>query len=171
MSEATEPSSRNAQGIYEPFDVTQVPLVQHRHGTRFGMDYRHLSSYGGGSRISVSLETLPPGLQANPAHYHLLEEEHVLILEGSLTLRLGDARYVMTADQYVCFPAGQTAGHALINHTDQPCRYLVWGSPHPHDVAIHTDTGYVQVKLTGRGYADSVTPGYWDGEEVDSPAP
>ena len=35
------------------------------------------------------MEVLPPGRQANPAHYHLLEEEHVFVLEGALTLRLG----------------------------------------------------------------------------------
>lgn len=29
-----------------------------------------------------------PGKQSNPAHYHMLEEEHLLILEGQVTLRL-----------------------------------------------------------------------------------
>jgi len=59
----------------------------------------------------------------------MLEEEHVLVLEGSMTLRLGDKRYPLAAGHYACFPAGQKVGHALINETGAPCRYLVLGNP------------------------------------------
>lgn len=164
-----EPTSINADGIYEPFATHRVPWVQHRQGERFGMDYQHLSSFGGGTQISVSMEVLPPGKQANAAHYHMLEEEHVLLLEGSLTLRLGAKAYLMTAGDYVCFPAGQRAGHALINHTDTPCRYLVLGAPDPNDVAVHTDSGRVSVKLMGTGYAEKSAMAYWDNEPFDTP--
>jgi uncharacterized cupin superfamily protein len=77
-------------------------------------------------------------------------------------VRLGEARHVVHAGHYVCFPAGQKVGHALINHTDAPCRYLVLGNPNPHDVAVFPETGRVSVRLTGEGYRG--TPiGYWDG--------
>ncbi|MBS0448414.1 MAG: cupin domain-containing protein [Proteobacteria bacterium] len=162
----SEPTSINANGVYEPFDIERVPWAEFSHGNRYGMRYQHLSSYGGGTQISVSMEVLPPGRQANQAHYHLLEEEHVYVLEGSLTLRLGDRSYPMSAGQYVCFPAGQKVGHALVNETDAPCRYLVFGNPHPHEVVMFTDTGRVGVKLTGTGYRGSATVGYWD--DVDA---
>jgi len=161
-----DPSSRNTEGIYEPFDSAIVPLTRHRHGARFGMDFQYLSRFGGGSAVGVALEVLPPGLQANPAHYHMLEEEHVYVLDGSMTLLLGEREYLMEQGHYVCFPPGQKAGHALINRTAEPCRYLIIGSRHPHDVSIHTDTGRVSVKLTGEAYRGSATMDYWDG--VDS---
>lgn len=164
----TPPSSVNADGVFEPFHIDQVPWEEFSRGTRFGMRYQHLSSFGGGSQISVSMEVLPAGRQANQAHYHLLEEEHVFVLEGSLTLRLGERSHELSAGHYVCFPAGQKVGHALINHTAQPCRYLVLGSPHPHDVAVHTDTGRVSVKLTGEAYRKSATMGYWEGVDVEA---
>jgi uncharacterized cupin superfamily protein len=112
------------------------------------------------------MEILPPGKQANQFHYHLLEEEHVFVLEGSLTLRLGEKTHVMSAGHYVCFPAGQKVGHALINHTDAPCRYLVLGNPQPHDVVVFPDTGRVSVKLMGEGYRKTETLGYWDGVDT-----
>jgi uncharacterized cupin superfamily protein len=62
----------------------------------------------------------------------------------------------------VCFPAGQKVGHALVNHTDAPCRYLVLGNPQKHDVAVFPETGRVSVKLTGEGYHGTPV-GYWDG--------
>lgn len=164
-------TSVNAEGVFEPFHIGQVPWEESSHGTRFGMRYQHLSSFGGGTQVSVSMEVLAPGKQANPAHYHLLEEEHVFVLEGSLTLHLGDRRFELSAGHYVCFPAGQKVGHALVNHTAEPCRYLVLGTPHPHDVSVHTDTGRVSVKLTGEAYRQSATMAYWEGVDVDAPPP
>lgn len=165
-----KPSSINAAGVFEPFHIDQVPKEEFLRGTRFGMCYQHLSSFGGGTQVSVSMEVLSPGRQANPAHYHLLEEEHVFVLEGSLSLHLGERSFELSAGHYVCFPAGQKVGHALVNRGTAPCRYLVLGTPHPHDVAVHTDTGRVSVKLTGEAYRQSATMGYWEGVDVDAPA-
>jgi uncharacterized cupin superfamily protein len=169
MTDTTTPSSVNADGIYEPFAIEQVPWETFSRGSRFGMRYQHLSSFGGGTQISLAMEVLEPGRQANQAHYHLLEEEHVFVLEGVLTLRLGERFYEMPAGHYVCFPAGQKAAHALINRSDAPCRYLVLGNPQPHDVAVFPDTGRVDVKLTREHYAQSGRMGYWDGVDIDAP--
>jgi uncharacterized cupin superfamily protein len=162
----SRPNSASSDGVFEPFPIEQVPWQEHAHGRRFGMRFQHLSDYGGGTQIGVANEVLEPGRQANPMHYHMLEEEHVLVLEGSLTLRLGERTYVMSAGHYVCFPAGRKVGHALYNHTAQPCRYLIIGNPSPHDVAVHTETGRVAVKLMGQGYRQSATMEYWD--DVDA---
>lgn len=164
MSET--PSSVNADGIYEPFSSERVPWVEHSHGGRFGMRFRELGQYGGGRHVGVCLEVLEPGRQSNPAHYHMLEEEHVLVLEGAVSLRLGGTTYRMTAGDYVCFPAGQKAGHALINESDTPCRYLVIGERNPNEVVIYTDSGRIGVRLTGEGYHKSATMDYLAGEDT-----
>ncbi|MGA2548947.1 MAG: cupin domain-containing protein [Burkholderiaceae bacterium] len=155
-------NSADAEGIFEPFLIADVPWEEFSRGSRFGMRYQHLSSYGGGSQIGVANEVLAPGQQANQAHYHMLEEEHVFVLEGELTLQLGEKKYILSAGHYVCFPAGQQVGHALINHTSQPCRYLIIGNSQPHEVAVFTDTGRVEVKLLGEVYRKSETVGRWD---------
>jgi hypothetical protein len=41
------------------------------------------------------------------------------------------------------------------------------GNSHPHDVAVHTDTGRVAVKLTGEGYRGAAPMDYWDGVNID----
>jgi uncharacterized cupin superfamily protein len=158
-------TSANADGVFEPFQMDAVPWKEFARGQRFGLRYQRLSAFAGGSQISVSNEVLPPGKQANPCHYHMLEEEHVLILEGSLTLRLGEKDYILSAGHYVCFPAGQKVGHCLHNHGSEPCRYLVIGNPQPHDVAVFPQSGRVEVKLTGEGYGRSATMGYWEGAD------
>ena len=162
-----KPSSANAEGVFEPFAIEEVPWEEFSRGSRFGMRYQHLSLYGGGTQISIANEILPPGRQANQLHYHMLEEEHVFVLNGALTLRLGEKSYVLSAGHYVCFPAGQQVGHALFNHTDKPCRYLVIGNPQAHDVAVFPETGRVSVKLMGEGYRKGAAMEYWEGVNVE----
>jgi len=167
---SNDTSSANTEGIFEPFHFSRVPVEEFARGERFGMRFQHLSSFGGGTQISASIEVLPPGKQANQSHYHMLEEEHVFVMEGSLTLRLGAKSFKLSAGHYVCFPAGQKVGHSLVNHTSEPCRYLVLGNPQPNDVMVFPDSGRVSVKLTGESYRKSATMEYWEGVNRDGQA-
>lgn len=160
MSE--KPTSMGADGVFEPFHIDLVPAEDFAEGQRFASRLRQLGEFGGATHLGVSMETLAPGKQACPAHYHMLEEEHLMVLEGSLTLRLGDKTYEMSAGHYVCFPAGQKAAHALINNGNAPCRYLIIGERNPHDVIVYPDSGRVGVRLTGEGYRKSATMEYWE---------
>jgi uncharacterized cupin superfamily protein len=160
------PSSAHADRAREPFAVDVVPWEQQGHGERFGTRFRQLGEYGGCSHVGVCMEEIAPGRQSYPMHYHLLEEEHLLVLEGSATLRLGDETFELTAGSYVCFPAGQKAGHALVNTGDTPCRYLMIGERNPSEVIVYTDSGRVGVRLTGEGYRKSATMEYWEGEDA-----
>jgi uncharacterized cupin superfamily protein len=162
-----ETSSSNAEGIFEPFHISRVPWEEFSRGERFGVHFQQLGAFGGARQISVSMEILPPGKQANQVHFHMLEEEHVFILEGSLTLRLGAKSHVLSEGHYVCLPAGQQVGHALINHTSEPCRYLVFGNPNPHDVIVFTESERVSVRLMGQSYRKSSTMEYWEDVNVD----
>jgi len=159
-------NSANSEGVFEPFSIDAVPWEETAHGARFGMRYQHISTYGGGTQIGIANEVLLPGKQANQSHYHMLEEEHVFVLDGALTVFLGEKTYVLSSGHYVCFPAGQKVGHALFNHTTDPCRYLIIGNPQAHDVVVYPDTGRVGVRLLKEGYRKAATMEYWD--DVDA---
>lgn len=165
MSQKQAP--KDPQGNFMPFSVDDVPWDVFSEGSRFSCRSKALGAFGGGSHVGVCLEELEPGQTDNPAHYHFLEEEHLYLLEGSLTLRLGDNTYELTAGSYVCFPAGQKAGHAIVNSGDKVARYLIIGERNPHDVIVYTDSGRVSVRLTGEGYRKSATMEYWEGEKTD----
>lgn len=152
------------RGPTPPFAVGSVPWQDWSQGGRFGSRFRALTDAGGGSRVGVAVEELPPGKQSCPVHYHLLEVEHLLVLEGRATLRLGERSYEIAARDYVCFPAGQKAGHALINDGSEPCRFLIIGERNPNDVIVYPDSGKVKVRLMGENYRLSNTVKYWEGE-------
>ncbi len=160
-----------AAGPVLPFDVESVPWEEWSEGIRFGSRVRRLGERAGASHVGVLLEELAPGRQSAPLHWHTREEEHVWMLEGRATLRLGNDRHPLVAGDYVCFPAGQALGHCLVNDGDAPCRYLVIGERSPDDVCLYPDSGKMLVRAAGRLIvrADAALD-YWDGEDADRPA-
>ncbi len=160
-------SPTNIEGAHEPFAIEDVDWVEWSRGAKLGARYRRLGRFGGGSHVGVELEELAPGKQSNLVHYHLLEEEHVLVLEGEATLILGGREYRLLAGHYVCFPAGQKAGHALANRSEKPCRYLVIGENNPNEVVVYPETGRVGVRAlgVGEGFRLSAKMDYWEGVE------
>ena len=162
MPEST--NSKNSDGIFEPFSVESVPWGDFSRGERFACRTRALAEFGGGTHVGVRFEELAPGKSDCPAHYHYLEEEHLYVLEGSLSLRLGERTYSLSPGSYVCFPAGQKVGHAITNTGTGIARYLAIGERNPNEVVVYTDSGRVGISLTGEGYRQSATMEYWEGE-------
>ncbi len=133
--------------------------------TNFQLRFRHLSKSMGPQpyKIGVAIEELLPGNQNNPAHYHLREEEHVLILSGELTVRIGKEFHVMTAGDYVRFPAGSPFEHCLYNHTTDVCRYIIIGDDCPDDVCVYPDSNKVGITALGERFMRQHQD-YWVGE-------
>lgn len=140
---------------YPPVTADDVPWEEFRRGERFGVRYRHLIRAALGQRpyhVGVAIEELPAGKQPCPFHFHMLEEEHVLILEGEWTLRLGDRRLRFRAGDYACFPAGEQVGHCLVNETDRVCRYIVIGEHSPNESCVYPDSNKVSSRWLGERY-------------------
>lgn len=156
-------------GIRGPVAIDSQPWTEWGQGVRFLTRYRVLSDTRKDKRkIGVAYEELPPGKQSAPFHYHLLEEEHIIALEGEATLRLGDRRYSIKAGDYVGFPAGQRAGHCLLNESDVPFRFIIIGDFEPNDVCIYPDSDKVMVRNLERAiFRGSHRLDYWEGERAN----
>lgn len=163
MSKPPEPQA------YLPISSSDVALEKFEKGNRFAIHYKHLTSaiVGDDYHVGVALEELPAGKQSNQLHYHMLEEEHMFVLEGACTLRLGDERILMQAGDYMVFPAGRKVGHCLINETNDICRYLVIGEQNPNEVSVYPDSNKVQVRWLDERYDRQAQLAYWDGESID----
>ncbi len=154
-----------------PIAIESISWSEANQGERFAMRYRVLSdTRKDGRKIGIAYEELPPGKQSVPFHYHLLEEEHLIALEGEATLRLGEERHRIKAGDYVGFPAGQRAGHCLVNDGNAPFRYIVIGDHEPNDVCVYPDSNKVLVRKLDRAiFRDGPRLDYWDGERADEP--
>ncbi|MGQ0531866.1 MAG: cupin domain-containing protein [Caulobacteraceae bacterium] len=158
-----------------PVAIESLQWTEWSEGARYGSRWRVLSDTREADKrkIGVSYEELPPGKQSCPFHYHMLEEEHIIALEGEATLRLGDERYTIKAGDYVGFPAGQRAGHCLVNEGDKPFRFIMIGDNQPNEVCVYPDSNKVSISALRDPDRFILRLGerldYWDGEKKDEP--
>jgi quercetin dioxygenase-like cupin family protein len=69
---------------------------------------------------------VPPG-GGPPPHVHSLEEEGFYILEGEITLQVGDERIVATAGMFINMPVGTP--HSFKNGSTKPAKMLISVAP------------------------------------------
>ena len=87
------------------------------------------------------------------------------MLEGEVTVRLGDEKHVMSPGDFIRFPAGQEAGHCLINESNDVCRYLMIGDHDTADVCVYTDSNKFLVRAMSQVFDLGAKLNYWDRED------
>jgi len=107
-------------------------------------DFRFLDISG--EHLGVKIEELPKGGTSSYHHYHTAEEEHVIVLEGSGTLHLGDEQIELAKGDHICFPAGEAVAHHIENLSDSPLKFLVFGERKQNDVVFYPNGNVVSVK-------------------------
>jgi len=100
-----------------------------------------LSRQAGSERLGLSLWEVPPGEAAYPFHFHYTEEELVLVLEGTPSLRTPDGWRELSQGEVVAFPRGEHGGHQLVNRTPDTVRFLSFSTSGEPDVVIYPDSG------------------------------
>ena len=80
-----------------------------------------------GGSVSIVEHTLEPGLLGAPLHRHAREDETSLVMEGRLTVQVGDRVVVVGMGEYVVKPRG--IAHAFWNAGTRPVRFVEVISP------------------------------------------
>lgn len=127
-----------------PVDITQPAWDADR------FPGRHVAPVGaqaGAQELGASLYELAPGVVGAPFHVHHANEELLLVLAGTLSLRGPDGTRLLSAGAVVAFPRGQTGTHSLVNRSDAPVRYLVVSTTNRPDIVEYPDTGATLVVL------------------------
>ena len=95
----------------------------------------------GTERVGLSAWEVEPGQAAYPYHFHLAEEEVLIVLEGRPLLRTPLGRRRLTRGEAVRFPPGDTGAHQVLNDTDEPVRFLAVSTHGQPDVVLYPDEG------------------------------
>jgi uncharacterized cupin superfamily protein len=76
-------------------------------------------------------------------HAHHGSEELLLVLRGRPTLRTPGGERRLEEGEVVHFPTGPDGAHGLRNDTDEPARYVVFGTRVSPEVVEYPDLGQV----------------------------
>ena len=126
----------------------------------------------GCERLGLSLWEIPAGEAAYPYHFHLSEEELLVVLSGRPSLRTPSGWRELEQGEAVAFLRGEAGGHQLVNRTEETVRFLAFSTSGDPDVVIYPDSGKVGAfeRLPDGGglrtmfrLADTVD--YYDGEQ------
>lgn len=126
----------------------------------------------GTGRVGLSQFELPPGETAYPYHWHLYDEELVVVLAGRPTLRAPEGEVRLEAGDIVHFPIGEEGAHQLRNDTDEVISFLSISSKGAYaDVVTYLDAGKIGIaerRPDGSGlrlfFEVDAAVGYWHGE-------
>jgi uncharacterized cupin superfamily protein len=111
---------------------------------------RHVATVGaraGARELAANVYELEPGAVGSPLHVHHANEELLLVLAGTLSLRGPEGTQFLSAGAVVAFPRGQTGAHSLVNRSDAPVRYIVVSTTNRPDIVEYSDTGATLVVL------------------------
>lgn len=115
-----------------------------------GREKRQLGEVFGLKNFGVNLTHLKPNAKSALMHKHKTQDEFVYVVEGELTLVLGDgSEAVLTAGMCTGFPAGGEA-HQLLNKSNRDAWYLEVGDRTPADEVTYPNDD-LQGKMDANG--------------------
>jgi uncharacterized cupin superfamily protein len=117
-----------------------------------------LGRQAGLERLGMSLLEIQPGEATFPYHFHFGNEELLIVVEGSPSLRTPDGWRELATGEVVGFPRGEKGAHQVANRSEEPARVLLVSQMVGPDVVVMPDSGRVQARENAPGARD---PGLW----------
>ena len=119
----------------------------------------------GGEHIHGNLIVLPPQITSAQYHWEAGQEEWLIVLTGTPTVRHPEGEDELRPGDVAAFPAGPAGAHQVINRTDKECRVVHLSTVALPNVLVYPDTNKIGVDaqgweklLRGDGEVD-----YWEG--------
>jgi uncharacterized cupin superfamily protein len=139
------------------------PAHPPRHGGRMA----GIGASIGAEKLGGSVYEVDPGDSLWPYHFEGVEEEWLLVLAGTPTLRDPEGEHELVPGDVVCFCVGPGGGHKVTNRSDAVARILMLSTMPPNELSIcvYPDSDKVSVwPWPGKRLRTTETVEYWDGE-------
>ncbi len=113
--------------------------------------YLSLGDAGGLTQFGANITILEPGGVSSMRHWHVNEDEFVMVTQGEVVLVNDDGDTVMKAGECAAFPAGVENGHHFLNKSSAEARFLVIGTRAPTETVYYSDVDMMVVDVDGVG--------------------
>ncbi len=123
-------------------NLKQPRFDEAREHPGFSCQRARIGRQAGSSKVGASLWELPAGEAAYPYHWHVAEEELLMVLDGTPSLRTPEGWREMEEGEVVSFPCGEEGAHQVVNRTERPVRFLAVSNQQP-DIVVRPDSGTI----------------------------
>lgn len=120
----------------------------------------------GAARLGMSIYDLPPGEAICPYHFEWTDEEWLIVIKGTPTVRTPEGERLLEPGDVLCFPAGPEGAHHVRNATETPLRVAILSTKSDPGIAEYPDSDKIGIWVGDARYllrrSDQLD--YWDGE-------
>ena len=122
------------------------------------------------SYLGATLYDLPPGQRVGPYHYEYNNEEWLVVLTGTPTLRTPTGEHELRPGDVVAFPEGPEGAHGISNAGVEVARVLMFSTKRDPAVAVYPDSDKIAIWRLRGGEGDEIIVNrssagdYWEGE-------
>ena len=102
--------------------------------------YLRLGPALGGQMLGATIYELPAGQSNCPYHYEYGNEEWLIVLAGTLTLRHPRGEDELETGDIVCFPVGPGGAHKLTNKGEETVRVVMLSTQVEPAAAVYPDS-------------------------------
>jgi uncharacterized cupin superfamily protein len=103
----------------------------------------------GAKGIGGSVYELPPGQALCPYHYEVNEEEWLIVLSGTPSVRDPEGVHEMSEGDITCFVPGPEGAHQILNASDAPARFIMISTIQTPAVCVYPDSDKIAVFVAG----------------------
>jgi uncharacterized cupin superfamily protein len=113
--------------------------------------YLQLGDAGGLTQFGVNITILEPGGVSSMRHWHVHEDEFVMVTQGEVVMVTDDGETVMRVGDCAAFPAGVENGHHFLNKSSDEARFLVVGTRASRETVYYSDVDMMVEDVDGVG--------------------
>jgi uncharacterized cupin superfamily protein len=124
-----------------------------------------LSKIVASEHLIFDIRKLEPGKYSFPYHFHRNAEEIILVLSGSMTVRMNKGFEIIQKGQIAFFEIGETGAHQFYNHESASCTYLDIKTNVGIDVCEYPDSGKINISPFNEIFEKHSQVDYNKGEE------
>ena len=152
------------------FNLLHGPLEEEGWRPNYAARGVRVTDEVGGEKIGASLYELEPGRTLFPYHFHYANEEWLLVVAGTPTLRSPEGEQALRPGDVVVFPVGPEGAHQVRNDSEEAVRVLLLSTLIFPEVPVYPDSDKIGTRPVEVGGDDRLNfvrgdaVDYWHGE-------
>jgi uncharacterized cupin superfamily protein len=152
--------------LFRRVNLAELAYIARKIPEGFARARAEISWFLGVRKLGYAATRLEPGETSAPFHGHTCEEELLLVVAGTPTVRTPAGRFPLRPGDLVALPVGPVGAHRLYNESAKACTVVFFANVADGDGAFYPDSKKVIVDRYGlsKTVADHPELDYFDGE-------